>query len=152
VFWVWDNPTQSYQQISANASSANAGQGTSRGFWLFSESSGTLSYRGTRTESRTVSLGRGWNVIGLPRIDSVQTDQLTVSNGANEEFLSEAGCDDLPATDPSCLLFSFVFRWVGSYTSLDVSQVPVLQPERAYWIYLWTPVTLDFFPLSNEGP
>jgi subtilisin family serine protease len=153
TFWVWDSASQAHQQISATVAAVNSGQGTARGFWVFSQGTAALGFRGNPAVSRTVELTQGWNLIGLPRPDAVQTDQLTVRDLRNqtEGFLSDLGCDDLTAPSNGCLLFQYLFFWNGSYASLDASENASLQPRRAHWIYVWGPLRLDYFPLAIGG-
>jgi hypothetical protein len=156
VFRVWDSASQAYQQVPATVAGVNAGEGTGRGFWAFSESSASMPFQGLQTQAQTVALATGWNLIGLPRTDTVTTDQLTITDSANhnEGFLSDVGCDDLVAR-AECLLFEYLFGWSGSYAALNASEKPGLQAKRGYWLYAWKPLKLDYFPLSTtdlEGP
>ena len=149
VFWVWNPSSQSYTSISPTVSNLNSGSGTARGFWVFSDSSATISYQGVRAEAKTLVLEEGWNLVGLPRDTTLNTSQLTITNLANssESIFADAVCDDIPASAP-CLAFQYVFFWVGSYANLDASQGTTLGVKRAYWIHAWERSELDYFPIS----
>lgn len=152
TFWVWNPSSQSYQSISPTVSSLNAGAGTGRGFWVFADSATTLSYSGIPAETKTLVLEPGWNLVGLPRQNTVNTNQLTLTNLANsqEQFLSDAACEEIPASPP-CLVFQYLFFWTGSYVNLNAGQASTtLATKRAYWIHSWTRSELNFFPISIE--
>lgn len=150
VFWIWNPASQSYQSIAPTAANINAGSGTSRGFWVFSDVNTTINYQGLPTESRTLVLEPGWNLMGLPRESTITTAQLTLTNLANfqENIFSNASCDDIPASPP-CLVFQYMFFWTGSYANLNASQGTSLGGKRAYWVHAWTRSEVNFFPLST---
>ena len=149
--WVWDAVEQEYDQIPATASSANAGDGTSRGFWIFSDGAGSVSFRGTPVEARTLDLRQGWNLIGLPRESALTTQQLTLLDLSNQEedFLSDSGCTAVPPQQ-LCLVFQYMFFWAGSYRDIDIAEGPSLPPRRAHWIHAGRASRLNFFPASND--
>ncbi len=150
-FWVWDCSRQSYEPIQATPTSINAGDGTKRGFWVYSESVGSLGFRGPANESSTLTLCQGWNLIGCPRTEGVATDQMSVKNPGNEpaSVLSSVACSELPGGD-TCLLFQYLFYWTGAYANLDAVQGGSLQPRSAYWVYAWKPIEIDFFPITTS--
>jgi len=149
TFWVWNPGIQSYISITPTPANLNSGAGTARGFWVFADSAGIISYQGVRADAKTLVLEEGWNLVGLPRQSTLNTSQLTITNLGNssETIFADAVCDDIPASAP-CLAFQYIFFWVGSYANLDASQGTTLASKRAYWIHAWERSELDYFPIS----
>jgi len=151
VVWLWNASGQSYQSIAATPDSLNSGQGTARGFWLFSEGTAVLNFTGFPAQAKTVTLERGWNLVGLPRESTITTSKLTVTNLSNqqESLLSKVTCDDIPASLP-CMLFQYMFFWQNDYLSLNAASSTSLANERGYWIHAWSRCELNYFPISIE--
>ena len=149
IFWVWNSNSQSYVSITPTVSNLNSGAGTARGFWVFADAAGTISYQGVKADAKTLVLEEGWNLVGLPRQSTLNTSQLTITNldNASENIFADAVCDDIPASAP-CLAFQYIFFWLGSYTNLDASQGTTLAVKRAYWVHAWERSELDYFPIS----
>jgi len=106
-----------------------------RGFWVFSNGAGNLTYDGNDdSANRTLNLATGWNLLAFPSQAEVNPATLVVRRGGTVVALTEA------------LLPQFYeIGTTNAYTIIDVNASGArLRPGRAYWVFAGSPVTLSY--------
>ncbi len=111
------------------------------GYWVFLKNAVPVTQQGATPTAPTVSvsLGAGWNQIGVPNPSAagIPVTSLAFDNGAG---------GTITFTQASSAQYNLVTRPLYSYAGggyQTVSSTGVLTPWNAYWIYVNSPATLE---------
>ena len=132
---VWNPLTGAYAlDPTAPADSLRLGVG----YWVYLKNAVPVIQQGTTPTATTVrvSLGKGWNQIGVPNPAGVAIQNLAFDNGAGGTIsFSQASGSQYNLVNYSIYGYS-----AGGYQA--VSTTGTLQPWNAYWLYVNAPAVL----------
>ncbi len=132
---VW-NPVAGAYALDPNAPADSLRLGV--GYWVFLKNAQPVTQQGAAAPGSTVrvSLGKGWNQIGVPRPTGIAVSDLKFDNGAGSTIsFSQAQSSQ----------YNLVTNPLYGYTAPNyqaLTSTSVLQPWNAYWIYVNAPATL----------
>ena len=132
---VW-NPLVGAYALDPNAPADALRPGV--GYWVYLKSATPVTQAGkTLTGSVSVALNPAWNQIGVPSPAGVSVANLTFtgSNGATYNFADASG-------STYHLISGTLYSFNGSAYQ-PVGAGATLQPWQAYWIRVYTPVTMN---------
>lgn len=119
-----------YTTGSVNAATVNEGEGGRRGFWVFANAAGSLTYSGTGGPD-FVQLAAGWNLVSFATSAELPGTRLSAQQNGASVPLNQAVLTTFSEIQPD-----------GTYRSVDVTGGGVLQPGRAAWVFAAAPTRL----------
>ena len=108
------------------------------GYWVYLKNAVPVTVQGATPSAPTVrvSLGKGWNQIGVPRPTGIAVTDLAFDNGTGGTIsYSQAS-----SSQYNLLTYPLYSYAGGGYQAL--LSTSTLQPWNAYWIYVNAPATL----------
>ncbi len=140
----WNGAAGSYVVVDLqNPNNLASGEGTGRGFWIYTSQASTIQYTGwpnsdTHADS-DVTLAAGWNMLGFPYDKDQAFSAVRVSasgSGVLQPLMDSVG-QAVPPPNPGVLLYGSGFTYGnGGYQPTDLS-VPTstFQVSKAIWVY-----------------
>ncbi len=148
--YAYDPTSSTYAQVQASPESINAGQGTARGFWVFSAQASTLHYAGLGPAPRDLPLAAGWNLVASPAFRV--GDSGVTANGGSMMALAESVCAAWPPP-AGCLAHRQAFLYdpiTATYQNSDLAVASTQVPEAlGFWLYVHAPLT---FHMQTSNP
>ncbi len=143
----WDPGTGSYLPADLNLpGDVAAGEGTGRGFWIYSNQASQIQYAGwpnsgVHTET-DVTLHAGWNLLGFPfdKAQAYSAVQMWDSEGATWQTLPESVSQALPSPEgQSSMAYACGYLYEGQdYHPVDLSVgTGTFKVGRAMWVYVF---------------
>jgi len=119
-----------YVTGSVTTATVNEGQGGRRGFWVFANAAGNLTYSGTGGPD-FVELNTGWNLVSFATSAELPGTRLSAQQNGASVPLGQAVLTTFSEIQPD-----------SSYRAVDVGNGGVLQPGRPAFVFANAPTRL----------
>ena len=150
--FAWNPTAGSYEAVDLRTPASVA---TDRGYWVYSSQASQILYTGQGATGPDLTLGAGWNLLGLPYHEARPFSAVQVrapGAGSSLQPLAASVSSLLPPPGPEVLLFASGYTFSGqAYQVLDFSSPSgSFAVGRATWVYVHQDGTLlRFAPPST---